>query len=225
MKQDVETTVTQSNTHLHNTIHWLVPDSNHTHWIACSNKHNCSNSKLQYSHCPILTLNLMLHSAPSLTELWTSGGTCSELQDRLKTVCKLWKTLSDISLPLLWQDTQTLVRVKDRSSHFLREWGPQHLHPKELANEEYANSCSATEPLVRAVMKQRRGGMDKYTEEVRRIRSDFNNEKRKHAHVKSETIRDWAQDTMKLAMNLAKEKGASSWLSVLSIDEFGFFLH
>ena len=30
---------------------------------------------------------------------------------------------------------------------------------------------------------------------------------------------------MKLAMDLAKEKGASSWLSVLLIDEFGFFLH
>ena len=30
---------------------------------------------------------------------------------------------------------------------------------------------------------------------------------------------------MKLAMDLAKEKGASSWLSVLPIDEFGFFLH
>ena len=43
--------------------------------------------------------------------------------------------------------------------------------------------------------------------------------------MKSEAIRDQAQDTMKLAMDLAKEKGASSWLSVLPIDEFGFFLH
>ena len=123
MKQDADTPVAQSNTHLHDTIHCLVPDSNHIHWITCNNKHNCSNSKLQYSHCPILTLNLILRSAPSLTELWTSGGTCSELQDRLKTACKLWKTLSDISLPLLWQDDRTLVRVKDRSSHFLWEWG------------------------------------------------------------------------------------------------------
>ena len=44
-------------------------------------------------------------------------------------------------------------------------------------------------------------------------------------HMKSEAIQDHAQGTMKLAMDLAKEKGASSWLSVLPIDEFGFFLH
>ena len=97
--------------------------------------------------------------------------------------------------------------------------------PQELAKEEYANSCSATEPLVRAIAEQRRGEIEKCTEEVRRIRSDLKNEKRKHAHEKSETIQDQAQGTMKLAMDLAKEKGASSWLSVLPIDEFGFFLH
>ena len=60
--------------------------------------------------------------------------------------------------------------------------------PQELAKEEYVNSCSATEPLVWAITEQRRKEMDKCTKEVRRIRSDFKNEKRKHAHEKSETI-------------------------------------
>ena len=78
--------------------------------------------------------------------------------------------------------------------------------------------CNRTTGLGHA--EQKRGEIDKYTEEVRRIRSDLKNEKRKHAREKSETIRDWAQGTMKLAMDLA-----TSWLSVLPIDEFDFFLH
>ena len=39
-------------------------------------------------------------------------------------------------------------------------------------------------------------------------------------------MRDQASNNMKLAVDrTAKEKGASSWLSVFPIEEFGFFLH
>ena len=38
-------------------------------------------------------------------------------------------------------------------------------------------------------------------------------------------MRDQASDNIKLAVDLAKEKGASSLLGVLPIEEFGFFLH
>ena len=44
------------------------------------------------------------------------------------------------------------------------------------------------------------------------IRSDLKSNKRKYVKEKTETLQDLAPVTMKLAMNLAKMKGASSWL-------------
>lgn len=97
--------------------------------------------------------------------------------------------------------------------------------PKQLAKEEYANSHTATQPLVCAVSEQMRGVMVECTDEVMKIRNGLNSMKRKHVQDNTETIRDHASDNMKLAMDLTKEKSASSWLGVLPIAEFGFFLH
>ena len=65
----------------------------------------------------------------------------------------------------------------------------------------------------------------KCSAEAATIRNDLKAQKRKCLKEKGEAVRNKASDNMKLAMDLAKEKGASSWLSVLPIDEFGFFLH
>ncbi|MDA8002339.1 MAG: reverse transcriptase domain-containing protein, partial [Alphaproteobacteria bacterium] len=90
--------------------------------------------------------------------------------------------------------------------------------PKELAKEEYVNSVTATEPLVRAVSEQRREAMDECANEMTKIRNNIKNKKKKHIQERTEAIQDHASGNMKLAMDLAKETGASSWLSVLPID-------
>ena len=87
------------------------------------------------------------------------------------------------------------------------------------------NSCIATAPLVQAASRQERAQMHECSAEATTIRNDLKAQKRKCLKEKAEAVRNKASDNMKLAMDLAKEKGASSWLSVLPIDEFGFFLH
>ena len=49
--------------------------------------------------------------------------------------------------------------------------------------------------------------------------------KREHLQKRIEAIQDHASINMKLAMDLARQKGTSSWLSVLLIDEIRFVLH
>jgi len=94
-------------------------------------------------------------------------------------------------------------------------------NPKELAQEEYRNSRSATGPLVRAISEQKRGRMHEHLAEAANIRNDLKVQKRKHQKERADIMRDQASNNMKLAVDLAKEKGASSWLSVLPIEEFG----
>ncbi len=56
--------------------------------------------------------------------------------------------------------------------------------------------------------------------EAANIRKDLKVQKRKHQKERADIMWDQASDNMKLAVDLAKEKGASSWLSVLAIEEF-----
>ena len=97
--------------------------------------------------------------------------------------------------------------------------------PMESAQEEYMNSCTATAPLVQAASQQERAQMHECSAEVATVKNELKAQKRKHLKEKAEAIRHNASNDMKLAMDLAKEKGASSWLSVLLIEEFGFLLH
>ena len=57
------------------------------------------------------------------------------------------------------------------------------------------------------------------------MRHDLKVQKRKQTQEKSEDLCKEATTNMKLAMDLAMEKGASSLLSVLPTEEFGFLLH
>ena len=52
--------------------------------------------------------------------------------------------------------------------------------------------------------------MDEFAGEAMRIRNDLKSKMRKQVQEKTETIRDHTSDKMKLAMDQAKLKGASS---------------
>ena len=97
--------------------------------------------------------------------------------------------------------------------------------PMVLAKEERENSHSITEPLLQAIMQQKRDGIDECTANSMKIRQDLKVQKRNKTRKQSENLCKEATTNTKLAMDLAMEKGASSWLSVLPIEEFGFLLH
>ncbi len=51
---------------------------------------------------------------------------------------------------------------------------------KELAQEEYRNSCSTTGPLLRAISEQKRERMHERLAEAAKIGKDLKVQKRKH---------------------------------------------
>ena len=79
--------------------------------------------------------------------------------------------------------------------------------PMESAQEEYMNSCTATAPLVQAASQQERAQMHECSAEVATVKNELKAQKRKHLKQKAEAIRHNASNDMKLAMDLAKEKG------------------
>ena len=68
-------------------------------------------------------------------------------------------------------------------------------NPKDLAQEENRNSCSATGPLVRAISEQKRGRMHECSAEAANIRKDLKAQNRKHQKEKVDIIRDQTSTT------------------------------
>ena len=70
--------------------------------------------------------------------------------------------------------------------------------------------------------------MHECSTEAATIRNELKAQKRKHlkgeyrSHTYDIMLRS---NVIKLAVDIAKEKGVCSWLSVLPIEEFGFLLH
>ena len=62
-------------------------------------------------------------------------------------------------------------------------------NPKDIAQEENRNSCSATGPLVRAISEQKRGRMHECSAKAANIRKDLKAQKRKHQEEKVDIIK------------------------------------
>ena len=56
-------------------------------------------------------------------------------------------------------------------------------------------------------------------------RSEVHKLRRQQSEQQSETLKQILPDSQKRAMELASEKGASTWLTTLLVEEFGFTLH
>ena len=94
-----------------------------------------------------------------------------------------------------------------------------------VANSEFLASCKITEPLKRAILLQRL----EYSEETISEQIDakaqickLKQEESKHA---ADSFKEQLPSSLQRSMSLAQKKGASSWLTSLPIQEFGFALH
>ena len=96
--------------------------------------------------------------------------------------------------------------------------------PHELAKQQYASSKEVPKDLVVLIEAQD----PVYTNEVRDSQMATIKElkkKKKEEQVLADTLSKESPKDIQLAINLAKEKGASTWLTVLPIEEFGYCLH
>ena len=96
--------------------------------------------------------------------------------------------------------------------------------PTEIADQLYATSTAISQPLKDAI---RNGGgnedlIDAKQDKASKLMKEKNRNQKKRTAAE---ISDQLPSTMKKAVELAQEKGASAWLTVLPIEEHGFALH
>ena len=105
-----------------------------------------------------------------------------------------------------------------------REGGLAIYNVTESADLEYSNSCKVTAVLTEAIYNQDTdffedaAALYKIKQEVTRERKQFYEQKRAEL---VETL----TDSERLQLDLASEKGASSWLTSLPLQSFGFLLN
>ena len=92
------------------------------------------------------------------------------------------------------------------------------------AQEEYIASKSISAPLPVLVIQQKIDEIPK-EEEVKEIARNLKNQRLTQLKDKASELEDKLPNSMKRAVTLAKDKGASNWLNVLPLEEEGYVLN
>ena len=98
------------------------------------------------------------------------------------------------------------------------------LNPTTCSSQCFNSSKQLTSPLVALIISQE----DKLPSAVATLsetRKSIHSENRKLQNANADCIYDKLSAKQQRLVDLSREKGASSWLSVFPLDEFGFALH
>ena len=95
----------------------------------------------------------------------------------------------------------------------------------EVAHQLYSNSRKVTEPLINSI--RGREEMDKsHTDaELNRLSREVKNHNKEMHCRRAEGVHKEVTANERKALSLAEQKGSSSWLSTLPVEENGFALH
>ena len=97
-------------------------------------------------------------------------------------------------------------------------------NPTSISQRSFEASVKLTSPLVATIATQVQDQpVDIF--EVMEIKASIRQSNHEYQVQQAELIYDHLSPQLKRHVDLAKEKGASSWLSVLPIDDHGFSLH
>ena len=106
----------------------------------------------------------------------------------------------------------------------MRHGGLGIANPTTLSSPYYHASKLLTNPLVSLIVSQEASeSVDPDT--IVAIKKDVINLNRLRQAQQANNVKDQLPESLKRQADLASEKGASSWLSVLPIGEHGFYLH
>ena len=98
-------------------------------------------------------------------------------------------------------------------------------NPVRASNSEYAASVQITKPLSDLIIQQNSAySLDTHEEQLA-AKSNLRRTKRQVQINEASRLKSSLSTSLQYSMLLAQEKGASSWLSALPIEEFGFALH
>ena len=82
-----------------------------------------------------------------------------------------------------------------------------------------------TQPLVDHIIKQDEKYVYEILQDQLSAKAEVHKSKRKQHSNAASTLKDILPPSLVHAMDLSQEKGASTWLSVLPLEEYGFALH
>ena len=96
--------------------------------------------------------------------------------------------------------------------------------PSTTSSESFQSSKSITAPLVTLILSQDTNeSIDPDTSSI--IKKEVKKRNRQRQDEQAQVVYDQLTPELKRCVDLSKEKGSSSWLSVLPLKEHGFYLH
>jgi len=99
------------------------------------------------------------------------------------------------------------------------------VEPSKVANHHYLNSIKVTTPLVSILTSQSSISVLEALDKMMAVKQDIHRSNRKTVKNKSDDIYKQLNRSLKKCVDIACEKGASSWLSALPIQKHGYTLH
>ena len=99
------------------------------------------------------------------------------------------------------------------------------VNPVKLSESEYLDSKSVTKPLSDLILEENSTYSFDAWDAQNRAKLEFYREKRQQLTIEATILKSTLPASLQHAMELAQEKGASSWLTALPVEEFGFALH
>ena len=98
------------------------------------------------------------------------------------------------------------------------------INPQEIADMEYGYSIAATQQIVKSMLKQN-NSLLLDSEDISSIKKEITSQKNSfHQQTQELVIQQLPSNNAKL-VELACEKGSSSWLTTLPLEEYGFVLN
>ena len=99
------------------------------------------------------------------------------------------------------------------------------LNPSHLSTTEYSASMKVTQPLVDHIIKQdEKYGYEILQDQLSAKAEVHKSKQAQHSNAAS-TLKDFYSPFLAHAMDLSQEKGSSTSLSVLPLEEYGFALY
>jgi len=107
----------------------------------------------------------------------------------------------------------------------IQEGGLEIVEPYKVANHHYSNSVKVTTPLVSISTHKSSISILEAHDEMMAVKRDIHQSYHKVVKDKFNDIYKQLNMSLKKCVDIACEKGASSWLSVLPIQKHGYVLH
>ena len=99
------------------------------------------------------------------------------------------------------------------------------VNPVTLSSKEFPASVSISAPLCDLIESQQTGYPRRTIAAQLNAKKDVRKQRQEHVKSSAANVKSALSASLKYAVDLAQEKGASTWLTALPLDEFGFSLH